>query len=382
MEEFKCKTKILDPESQIKKKRCFFWDLVLGIWILIKEVLMSKCDEKIKLLEKAIGEIEKTYGRGTIMRLGDGAIDNVSVSSTGSISLDRALGINGIPKGRIIEIYGQESCGKTTLALSCISACQRDGGICAFIDVEHALDIGYAKRLGIKIEDLLLSQPDCGEQALEIVDTLVKSSAVDLVVVDSVAALVPKVELEGEMGDAHVALQARLMSQALRKLTAVTHKYGASVIFINQTRQKIGVIFGNPETTTGGNALKFYASIRCEMRKISSIKDGENQTGIRVRVKVVKNKLAPPFKEAEFDIIYGKGILQAGEILDIAEGLNIIKKSGCWYSYNGEKLGQGREGSITFIENKKEIYEKIKKQIYETPDKFIDKTATVSLPET
>jgi recombination protein RecA len=305
---------------------------------------MSKVTEKLKALAAAIGAIEKQFGKGAVMRLGEEEMSQkVETIPTGSLGLDIALGVGGYPRGRVIEIYGPESSGKTTLTLHAIAQVQAAGGCAAFIDAEHALDVAYAKKLGVKVEELLISQPDTGEQALEIAETLVRSGAVDLVVIDSVAALVPKAEIEGEMGDAHMGLQARLMSQALRKLTAVVSRNGASVVFINQIRMKIGVIFGSPETTTGGNALKFYSSVRLDIRRIGSIKDGEQMIGNRTRVKVVKNKLAPPFREAEFDILYGGGISRAHELLDLGAERGMVEKSGAWFEVGGERLGPGRE---------------------------------------
>lgn len=306
--------------------------------------------DKQKALEAALGQIERAFGKGSVMKLGQkGASIEVDVVSTGSLGLDMALGIGGLPKGRIIEIYGPESSGKTTLALHVVAECQKAGGTCAFVDAEHALDPGYARKLHVNIDELLISQPDTGEQALEIADTLVRSGAVDVLVVDSVAALVPKAEIEGEMGDSHMGLQARLMSQALRKLTGSISKTNCMVIFINQIRSKIGVMFGNPETTTGGNALKFYASIRLDIRRIGALKDREEIVGNQTKVKVVKNKLAPPFKSVEFDIMYGEGISKTGEIIDLGVKGGIVEKSGSWYSYNGNKIGQGRETTRAYL---------------------------------
>ena len=309
-----------------------------------------KENDRSRAIELAMGQIEKQFGKGSIMRLGeDAVIPEIQSISTGSLALDIALGVGGVPRGRVIEIYGPESSGKTTLALHIIAEAQKSGGIAAFIDAEHALDIGYAHKLGVKTDDLLVSQPDTGEQALEIVDVLVRSNALDVLVIDSVAALVPKAEIEGEMGDAHMGLQARLMSQALRKLTGTISKSNCCVIFINQIRMKIGVMFGNPETTTGGNALKFYASVRMDIRKIAAIKNGQDVVGSRTRVKVVKNKVAPPFKEAEFDITYGLGISRVGDIVDLGSECNVIDKSGAWFSYNGERVGQGRENAKQYL---------------------------------
>lgn len=306
--------------------------------------------DKQKALEAALGQIEKAFGKGSVMRLGQReAISDVSSVSTGSLGLDIALGIGGLPKGRIIEIYGPESSGKTTLALHVVAESQKAGGACAFVDAEHALDPIYARKLGVDTDNLIISQPDAGEQALEIADTLVRSGAIDVLVVDSVAALVPKAELEGEMGDSHMGLQARLMSQALRKLTGSVSKTNCMVIFINQIRQKIGVMFGNPETTTGGNALKFYASIRLDIRRIGALKDRDEVVGNQTRVKVVKNKMAPPFKVVEFDIMYGEGISKTGELIDLSVKANLIEKSGSWYSYKGQRIGQGRENTRTFL---------------------------------
>jgi len=320
--------------------------------------------DKDKALDAALSQIEKAFGKGSIMRLGqDNAHVDIEGIPTGSLGLDMALGIGGLPRGRIIEIYGPESSGKTTLALSVIAQAQKSGGTCAFIDAEHALDPSYAKKIGVDIENLLISQPDAGEQALEITDTLVRSGAIDVLVVDSVAALVPKAELEGEMGDSHMGLQARLMSQALRKLTSTIARSNTLVIFINQIRMKIGVMFGNPETTTGGNALKFYASVRIDIRSIGKIKDKEDIIGSQTRVKIVKNKVAPPFKVIDFDIMYGEGISKTGEIIDLGVKANVIEKSGAWFAYNGEKLGQGRENAKTFLREHPEIALEIENKI-------------------
>jgi recombination protein RecA len=321
--------------------------------------------EKLKALQLTIDKIEKSYGKGTIMKLGDSPVEAIKSISTGSISLDHAMGIGGLPAGRIVEIYGPESSGKTTLAIHAIAQAQKNGGIAAFIDAEHAFDSSYAKKLGVDIENLLVSQPDNGEQALEITENLIRSGAVDIVVIDSVAALTPKSEIEGEMGDSKMGLQARLMSQALRKLAGTINKTGTCCIFINQLREKIGVMFGNPETTTGGNALKFYASVRLDIRRISQIKDGDHVTGNRARVKVVKNKLAPPFRQAEFDIVYGEGISKTGEIIDLGVDYNIIKKSGSWFSYGDTKLGQGRDAVKNLLIDNPELSEEIEKKIIE-----------------
>ncbi len=321
-------------------------------------------EEKLKALDVAISQIEKQYGRGSIMKLGDSSNQmQVETIPTGSISLDIALGQGGLPKGRIIEIYGPESSGKTTIALHAVAEVQKRGGIAGFIDAEHALDPVYAKNIGVDIDNLYISQPDNGEQALEITETMVRSGAVDIIIVDSVAALVPKAEIDGDMGDSHMGLQARLMSQALRKLTAAISKSDCTVIFINQLRQKIGVMFGNPETTTGGNALKFYASVRLDVRRIESLKQQGEVIGNRTRIKVVKNKIAPPFREAEFDIMFGKGISKSGDILDLAANLDIINKSGAWYAYNGEKIGQGRENAKEYLETHPEIMDTVEKLI-------------------
>ncbi len=323
-------------------------------------------EQKLKALELTLGNIEKNYGKGTIMKLGEGAQQNVETIPSGSIGLDLALGVGGYPKGRVVEIYGPESSGKTTLALHAIAEAQKKGGIAAFIDAEHAFDRFYAQKLGIDIENLLVSQPDNGEQALEITDNLIRSGAIDIIVIDSVAALVPRSEIEGEMGDSKMGIQARLMSQALRKLAATISKTGACCMFINQLREKIGIMFGNPETTTGGNALKFYASVRLDIRRISQIKEGEDATGNRVRVKVVKNKVAPPFRKAEFDIAYGTGISKVGEIIDLGVDKNIIKKSGSWFSYGDTKLGQGRDAVKNLLKDNPELAEELETKILAT----------------
>ena len=324
---------------------------------------MATAEDKNKTLDTAIFQIQKQFGKGSIMRLGTDEREAVSVISTGTLSVDIATGVGGVPRGRITEIYGPESSGKTTLALHIIAEAQKAGGSAAFIDAEHALDIGYAERLGVKVDDLLVSQPDYGEQALEIVEILIRSGAVDVIVVDSVAALVPKAEIDGNAGDSHVGLQARLMSQAMRKLTGVLKRTNTAIIFINQIRMKIGVMFGNPETTTGGNALKFYSSLRLDIRRQAAIKDGLEVIGNRTKVKVVKNKMAPPFKEAEFDIIYGEGASKVGDLLDLAVAQDIVEKSGAWYSYNGERIGQGRENSKIFIKEHPEMCDDLERKV-------------------
>ncbi|MSO13783.1 recombinase RecA [Rickettsiales endosymbiont of Trichoplax sp. H2] len=332
--------------------------------------------DKEKALEVALNQIEKAYGKGSIMKLGEMEVQNIESIPSGSLGIDIALGVGGYPKGRVIEIFGPESSGKTTLTLHAIAECQKKGGTCAFIDAEHALDVSYAKKLGVDTEKLILSQPDSGEQALEITDTLVRSGAFDMVIVDSVAALVPKAEIEGDMGDSHVGLQARLMSQALRKLTSNVSKSNTILFFINQIRMKIGVMFGNPETTTGGNALKFYSSVRLDIRRIGAIKDKEEVIGNQTRVKIVKNKVAPPFKVIEFDIMYGEGISKEGEIIDIGVALDIINKSGSWYSYNDQKIGQGKENAKVFFKENPEALDEIRAKILQmkeiAPEKLDD----------
>ena len=323
-------------------------------------------DEKLKALDAALGQIERQFGKGAVMKLGDPSVQmNVETSPTGSLSLDLALGLGGIPKGRIVEIYGPESSGKTTVTLHMIAEVQKRGGIAGFIDAEHALDPVYAKNIGVDIDNLYISQPDCGEQALEITETMVRSGAVDIIVVDSVAALVPKAEIDGDMGDSHVGLQARLMSQARRKLTAVISKSNCTVVFINQLREKVGIMFGNPETTTGGRALKFYSSVRLDVRRIESLKQGGEVIGNRTRVKVVKNKIAPPFKEAEFDIMFGEGISVVGDILDLAAENNIVNKSGAWYAYEGNKIGQGRENAKQYLRDNPAVCTEIERKVRE-----------------
>lgn len=321
-------------------------------------------EDKLKALDAAISQIEKQYGKGSVMKLGDNSANmNVETVPTGSLSLDIALGLGGLPKGRIIEVYGPESSGKTTVALHCVAEVQKRGGIAGFIDAEHALDPVYARNIGVDIDNLYISQPDCGEQALEITETMVRSGAVDIVVVDSVAALVPKAEIDGDMGDSHVGLQARLMSQALRKLTAVISKSNCIVIFINQLREKVGVMFGNPETTTGGRALKFYSSVRLDVRRTESLKQGGEIVGNHVRVKVVKNKIAPPFREAEFDIMFGQGISREGDVLDLAVNAGIVNKSGAWYAYEGDKIGQGRENAKTYIHENPAFFDMLEAKV-------------------
>ncbi len=326
---------------------------------------MKTAKEKLKAIAAAVGAIEKQFGKGAIMPLGGSQVVDIPVVPTGSLALDVALGVGGLPRGRVIEVYGPESSGKTTLTLHAIAEAQRAGGVCAFIDAEHALDVGYARRLGVSLDDLLVSQPDCGEQGLEIADTLVRTGAIDLIVVDSVAALTPRAEIDGDMGDAHMGLQARLMSQAMRKLTAVVAKTSCAIVFINQLRQKIGVVYGNPETTTGGNALKFYASVRLDIRKIGVIKNGDEAVGTKARVKVVKNKVAPPFREAEFEILYGLGVNKLAEIVDIGEKFGLLEKSGSHYSYKGTKLANGRDKTIAFLAENPSIAQEIRLTLVE-----------------
>lgn len=347
---------------------------------MAKEEKKTGIDEnKQKALESALAQIEKAYGKGSVMKLGDqSAHMNIETIPTGSLSLDIALGLGGVPKGRIIEVYGPESSGKTTVALHMVSEVQKRGGIAGFIDAEHALDPVYAKHIGVDIDNLYISQPDNGEQALEIAETMVRSGAVDIIIVDSVAALVPKAEIEGDMGDSHVGLHARLMSQALRKLTGVVNKTNCIVVFINQLREKVGVMFGSPETTTGGRALKFYASIRMDVRRIDTLKNGGESVGSRTRVKVVKNKIAPPFKEAEFDIMYGKGISREGDVLDLAVNENIVMKSGAWFAYNGEKIGQGRENAKAYLHDNPAIRDEIEALVRARLLSPVDENAQVS----
>jgi len=334
-------------------------------------------DNKRKALASALSQIEKQFGKGAVMRMGDKTDEAIDVVSTGSLGLDVALGVGGLPRGRVVEIYGPESSGKTTLTLQVIANCQKNGGTAAFVDAEHALDPSYAEKLGVNVDDLLVSQPDTGEQALEIADMLVRSSAVDVVVIDSVAALTPKAEIEGEMGDSHVGLQARLMSQALRKLTANIKKSGTLVIFINQIRMKIGVMFGNPETTTGGNALKFYASVRLDIRRIGSVKRGEEVIGSETRVKVVKNKVAPPFRQTEFEILYGEGSSREGELIELGVAHNLVEKSGAWYSYNGDRIGQGKDNVRLYLKEHKDIADAIDAQLRA---KLLVKSGNAALP--
>lgn len=345
-------------------------------------------EDKLRALDAALGQIEKQYGKGAVMKLGDSAANmNVETIPTGSLSLDIALGLGGVPKGRIIEVYGPESSGKTTVALHMVAEVQKRGGIAGFIDAEHALDPAYAKNIGVDIENLYISQPDNGEQALEITETMVRSGAVDIIIVDSVAALVPKAEIDGDMGDSHVGLQARLMSQALRKLTAAISKSNCIVIFINQLREKVGVMFGNPETTTGGRALKFYSSIRLDVRRIEALKQGGEMVGNRTRIKVVKNKVAPPFREAEFDIMFGKGISKEGDVLDLAASVGIVQKSGAWFAYGGDKIGQGRENAKAYLREHPEVMDEIEHKVRvayglikeEAPE---DTEETAAVPET
>jgi len=336
--------------------------------------LAQRTKDRLKSVALAVAAIEKQFGRGAIMPLDGERVAEIEVTSTGSVSLDLALGVGGLPRGRVVEIFGPESSGKTTLTLHAIAAAQRAGGTCAFIDAEHAFDPLYARRLGVRLEELLISQPDCGEQALEIVDQLVRSGAIDLIIVDSVAALTPKAEIEGDMGDSHMGLQARLMSQALRKLTAITHKQNSTVVFINQLRQKIGVVFGNPETTPGGQALKFYSSVRLDIRRIGQIKAGEEVVGSRVRVKVVKNKCAPPFRQAEFEVLYGTGIHQFGEIIDLGAQHGVLEKSGAWYILDGERIAQGRDKACAFLAEHPEVMDALRARVLSAAKDAVDVT--------
>ena len=329
------------------------------------EVVELTDDKKEQLLNEALKTIEKQYGKGAVMKLGEHSFVDVDTISTGSLAIDYALGVGGLPRGRIIEIYGPESSGKTTLALQCIAECQKDGGKAAFIDAEHAIDPKYAKALGVNVDDLILSQPDSGEQALEIAEVLIKSGAIDLIVIDSVAALVPQAELDGEMGDSNIGLHARLMSKAMRKLAGAMNANGCTTIFINQLREKVGVMFGNPETTTGGRALKFYSSIRIEVRKSEAIKDGQDVIGNKVNIKIAKNKVAPPFKTAEVEIVYGEGISHLGELIDIAASIDVVEKSGAWYAYKGEKIGQGKENAKLYLKDNPKVQEEIEKKVRE-----------------
>ena len=342
---------------------------------------MGDNSEKRKALDAAMSQIEKQFGKGSVMKLGEFKSMNVEAISTGALNLDIALGIGGIPKGRIIEIYGPESSGKTTLALHAVAEAQKKGGEAAFIDAEHALDPGYAKKIGVDIDNLIVAQPDTGEQALEIAEALIRSGAIDIIVVDSVAALVPKAEIDGDMGDSHIVLQARLMSQALRKLAGAINKTNAIIIFINQLREKVGVMFGNPETTPGGRALKFYSSVRMDIRRIENIKQDGNVVGSRTRVKVVKNKVAPPFREAEFDIVYGKGISREGSILDLAVELNIVEKSGSWFSYNGDRIGQGRENVKGYLTENPKIMDELEKKIRDNYEKAFENALVDGEPD-
>lgn len=349
----------------IDKREKVYYDKTHKEHLFALEGNMNK-EDKLKALDAALTQIEKAYGKGSVMKLGDSGVNmNIETIPTGALSLDLALGLGGVPKGRIVEIYGPESSGKTTVALHMVAEVQKRGGIAGFIDAEHALDPVYAKNIGVDIDNLYISQPDNGEQALEITETMVRSGAVDIVIVDSVAALVPKAEIDGEMGDSHVGLQARLMSQALRKLTAIISKSNCIVIFINQLREKVGVMFGNPETTTGGRALKFYSSVRMDVRRIETLKQGGDMVGNRVRIKIVKNKIAPPFKEAEFDIMFGKGISREGDILDLAARESIVEKSGAWYAYQGSKIGQGRENAKSFLAENPAIRDEIEQKVRE-----------------